>query len=134
MTWKKGFFSEVKITPEFGVSLLNNRGIEMYNRLAAGETVCLAFAFSLTLSNEAGLNFPMIVDTPMGRLAPEVQANLAQVIVDSTRGKSPDLNHQIIMLMTETEYNHEVAGVFAARHPKVLEIHFDTRTAETVIK
>jgi len=133
MTWKKEFFASVGIDQDFRVSPVSNQGIEMYQRLSAGETVCMAFAFSLTLSKEAGLNFPMVVDTPMGRLAPEVQVNLAEVIVDATKATKASPSHQIILLMTETEYNDKVARVFQKRRPKVFEIHFDVKTSETKV-
>ena len=134
MTWKKGYFASICIDPEFRVSVLNNQGIESYRRLSAGETVCLAFAFSLTLSKEAGLSFPIMVDTPMGRLSPEVQENLAKVIADATIGSEINSNHQIILLMTETEYNPRVAKMLSTRHPKILDINFDTETSESDVK
>jgi DNA sulfur modification protein DndD len=133
MTWKKDFFTSVGIDQDFRVSVVNNQGIEMYQRLSAGETVCMAFAFSLTLSKEAGLNFPMVVDTPMGRLAPEVQVNLSEVIVEATKGTKLSPSHQIILLMTETEYNEKVAQVLQKRRPKVFEIQFDVKTSETKV-
>lgn len=133
MTWKEGYFEEVKIDPSFRVSIVTNQGVEAYGRLAAGESVCLAFAFSLTLSKEAGLNFPMVVDTPMGRLGPDVQVNLARVIADATRGVGKNSNHQMILLMTETEYNKQVADELSTRRPKVLHINFDTKTSETTV-
>jgi len=133
MTWKKGFFEKVSIDPNFRVSILTNQGVESYGRLSAGETVCLAFAFSLTLSKEAGLNFPMVVDTPMGRLAPEVQVNLARVIAEATQGNGKSQNHQMVLLMTETEYNKQVAEELSSRRPKILTINFDTNTSETTV-
>jgi DNA sulfur modification protein DndD len=133
MTWKKGFFEKVSIDRNFRVSILTNQGVESYGRLSAGETVCLAFAFSLTLSKEAGLNFPMVVDTPMGRLAPEVQVNLARVIAEATQGNGGSQNHQMVLLMTETEYNKQVADELSSRRPKVLNINFDTTTSETTV-
>jgi DNA sulfur modification protein DndD len=133
MTWKEGYFEQVSIDPSFRVSIVTNQGVEAYGRLAAGESVCLAFAFSLTLSKEAGLNFPMVVDTPMGRLGPDVQVNLARVIADATRGDGKNPNHQMILLMTETEYNKQVAEELSSRRPKVLQINFDTKTSETTV-
>jgi hypothetical protein len=75
----------------------------------------------------------MVVDTPMGRLAPEVQVNLSEVIVDATRATESSPSHQIILLMTETEYNEKVADVFKKRRPKVFEIQFDIKTSETKV-
>jgi hypothetical protein len=37
------------------------------------------------------------------------------------------------MLVTETEYNEKVAKALDVRHPKVLEIVFDTETSETKV-
>jgi DNA sulfur modification protein DndD len=134
LTWKEGYFESVDIDENFRVSVTNNRGFEVLYDLSAGERLCLAFAFSLTLSKEAGLNFPIIVDTPMGRLAPEVQQNLAQVICDATLGANGRPNHQIMLLMTETEYNAKVEAVLSQRKPKVMQISFDEAKAETTVK
>jgi DNA sulfur modification protein DndD len=134
LTWKKDYFDQVSIDQNFKVSVTNNRGFEVLYDLSAGERLCLAFAFSLTLSKEAGLNFPIIVDTPMGRLAPEVQQNLAQVICDATLAAEGTDNHQIILLMTETEYNTQVEKVLDQRHPLVLQIYFDEKLSETEVK
>jgi DNA sulfur modification protein DndD len=134
LTWKEGYFDKVTIDEHFKVSVTNNRGFEVLYDLSAGERLCLAFAFSLTLSKEAGLNFPIIVDTPMGRLAPEVQQNLSQVICDATLGIGGSANHQIMLLMTETEYNSRVEQVLSQRSPKVMQITFDEALAETTVK
>ena len=131
MTWKENYFKSVNIDEDFHVSVLNHRNISELDRLSAGERLCLAFAFSLTLSKEAGLNFPIVVDTPMGRLAPEVQENLSRVIADATLGVDGKPNHQIILLMTETEYNDKVAKVLDSRKPKILAIDFDTSAGES---
>lgn len=134
MTWKKDFFKRVAIDEDFRVSVVNNHDIEVLEELSAGERLCLAFAFSLTLSKEAGLDFPIVVDTPMGRLDPEVQVNLASVLAEATLGTNSHANHQIIMLMTETEYNPSVEAALDARKPKVFEINFNTVTGETSIQ
>ena len=134
MIWKKDFFEQVTIDPEFRISVLNNRGFEILGDLSAGERECLAFAFSLTLSQVARFVFPMVVDTPMGRLSPEVQEYVSQVLVESTAPTKESPAHQIILLMTETEYNSEVAKILGQRTPKVLEIDFDIATSESRLR
>lgn len=133
MTWKKDSFKSVSIDANYKVAVLNNKDFEILSKLSAGERLCLAFAFSLTLSTVAGLNFPMVVDTPMGRLSPEVQVHLAKVLAEVTAPGKDSAGHQMIMLMTETEYNPKVAEALASRKPKVFEIQFDTELAETQI-
>jgi hypothetical protein len=75
----------------------------------------------------------MVVDTPMGRLSPEVQVHLASVLADVTAPTEDSDGHQMIMLMTETEYNSSVEKALAGRKPKVFEITFNTGLAETEI-
>lgn len=133
MTWKKDSFKSISIDENYKVSVLNNKDFEILSKLSAGERLCLSFAFSLTLSTVAGLNFPMVVDTPMGRLSPEAQVNLSTVLAEVTAPTGDSLGHQMIMLMTETEYNPDVAKALSVRKPKVFEIQFDTERAETQI-
>lgn len=125
MIWKQDAFDKVTIDENFKVSVVNRNGFEELNRLAAGERLCLAFAFALTLSKTAGLSFPLVVDTPMGRLGQDVQVNLANVLCDATLGEKKGLNHQLVILMTSSEYNQAVADVMDRRKPLTLEIKFN---------
>jgi DNA sulfur modification protein DndD len=135
MIWKKDFIEQVQIDESFKVSVRNNLGFEILSGLSAGESTCLAFAFSLTLSTVAGLNFPIVADSPMGRLSPEVQVELSTVLAAATAAIEPgDENHQLILLMTETEYNEKVAKAFSARRPRVFEILFNTENSEATVR
>lgn len=134
MIWKQDAFDRVTIDENFKVSVRNRHGFEELNRLAAGERLCLAFAFALTLSKTAGLSFPLVVDTPMGRLGQDVQVNLAKVLCDSTKGEGSMPNHQLIILMTSSEYNNSVAEVMDKRKPLTLEIKFNEAELKSEIK
>jgi DNA sulfur modification protein DndD len=133
MIWKKDFISSVGIDDEFRVSVINNTGFDILNDLSAGERICLAFAYSLTLSGVAGLKFPFVADSPMGRLGPEVQDNLASVLAEETAPCEGEESQQLILLMTGSEYTGSVAKLFAKRKPMVYEIEFDTKVSETTI-
>lgn len=122
MIWNPQDFSHIGIDEQFKVSVRNARGFEELSLMNAGHRLCLAFAFALTLSKTAGLNFPMVVDTPSGRLDEGVQTQLAEVLCDFTLGESGQENHQLILLMTSSEYNKEVANVMSKREPVVREI------------
>lgn len=131
MLWKKNFIDKVTIDAEFKVSVIQNQGFEILEKLSAGERTCLAFAFSLSLSNVAGLTFPMVVDSPLGRLGPEVQENLAGVLAMKTKGGSEDEIQQVILLMTDTEYTQGVSEILAIRSPRVFRIDVDVANSET---
>ncbi len=131
MIWKEGFIQSVTINESYGVSVRNTRGYEILPDLAAGERECLALAFSLALSEVSGYELPMVIDTPMGKLNPDVQEFVAGVLSRSTAARETpeglEPAHQLVLLMTETEYNPNVAAVLAGRNPAVYRICFDTQ-------
>jgi DNA sulfur modification protein DndD len=133
MIWKKDFIDEVGIDENFRVSVINNTGFEILGELSAGERICLAFAYSLTLGSVAGIRFPLVVDSPMGKLGPEVQNNLAGILATETRLKIGQSDQQLILLMTDTEYTNSVARIFAARDPIVFSIDFNVAVSETTL-
>ncbi|NLO26847.1 MAG: AAA family ATPase [Actinobacteria bacterium] len=126
MIWKRDFYESVKIDEQYRVSVWNRFGFEVLEDLSAGERECLALAFAIALSEVAGYELPMVIDTPMGKLSPDVQKYVSQVLVDNMKIED-GRGHQLIMLMTETEYNKEVAEVLSQRSPKIFDIKFDTK-------
>lgn len=131
MIWKEDFIDEVGIDENFRVSVVNNTGFEILGELSAGERICLAFAYSLTLGSVAGIRFPLVVDSPMGKLGPEVQNNLAAILAAETSPKEGQTDQQLILLMTDTEYTNSVARILAARDPLVYAIDFNVAVSET---
>jgi len=87
----------------------------------------------LTLATVAGVRFPLVVDSPMGKLGPEVQDNLSQVLATETAMPKDAEEQQLILLMTDTEYTKSVQKIFAKRDPMVYSIDFDVKVSETKI-
>jgi DNA sulfur modification protein DndD len=131
MVWKKNFFMPIQIDDEYKVLVHNKAGVEIRSLLSAGETACLAFAFSLTLSDVAGFSYPMIVDSPLGRLDNEVKEFVSGVLSKALRSDSENESKQILMLMTDSEYSSDVADALASMKPKVMEIIFDEEKSES---
>jgi DNA sulfur modification protein DndD len=131
MVWKKNFFKPVEIDEEYRVLVYNKQGVEIRSLLSAGETACLAFAFSLTLSDVAGFSYPMVVDSPLGRLDAEVKEFVSGVLAKALHSDKDSDGKQILMLMTDSEYNSEVADALAHMNPKVVEIVFDQDASES---
>lgn len=131
MIWKKNFFKPVQIDVDYRVLVYNKFDIEMRGELSKGETACLAFAFSLTLSNVAGFSYPMVVDSPLGRFDSEVKEFVSSVLAKALESEIESEGKQILMLMTDSEYNNNVADALAHMKPKVWEIVFDEENAES---
>jgi DNA sulfur modification protein DndD len=133
MVCKKDFFKPVEIDEDYRVLVFNKQGAEIRSLLSAGETACLAFAFSLTLSDVAGFSYPMVVDSPLGRLDKEVKEFVSGVLAKALQSDADSEGKQILMLMTDSEYNKEVADALAHMKPRVLEIVFDQELSESKV-
>jgi DNA sulfur modification protein DndD len=132
MIWKKDFFKPVQIDDDYRVLVSPKKyDIEWRNALSAGETACLAFAFSLTLSKVAGFSYPMVVDSPLGRLDSEVKEFVSSVLAKALESAIGEDGKQILLLMTDSEFNTDVADSIAHMKPKVMEIIFDQDKIET---
>lgn len=134
MVWKKDFFMPVQIDDSYRVLVHNKAGVEIRSLLSAGETACLAFAFSLTLSDVAGFSYPMVVDSPLGRLDSEVKEFVSGVLAKALKSEGQSDTKQILMLMTDSEYNDDVADALAHMKPKVMEIVFDQDSIESKLE
>lgn len=133
MIWKKKAFEPVRIDEEYRVQVINRRGFESRDGLSAGETACLAFAFALTLNNVAGIKYPMVVDSPLGRLSGDVKQSVAKVLSNYFVANQGEEAAQLIMLVTDEEFDENVGRVLEERNPLVLDIAFDQETGEAQI-
>ena len=124
----------VQIDDSYRVLVHNKAGVEIRSLLSAGETACLAFAFSLTLSDVAGFSYPMVVDSPLGRLDSEVKEFVSGVLAKALKSDGQNESKQILMLMTDSEYNDDVADALAHMKPKVMEIVFDQDNIESKLE
>jgi DNA sulfur modification protein DndD len=84
-------------TEDFSLSLYDPQGqpVEKH-RLSAGEKQLLAIAFLWGLARVSGLNLPIAIDTPLGRLDSSHRQNLIERYF-------PAASHQVILLSTDTE-------------------------------
>jgi DNA sulfur modification protein DndD len=134
MIWKKNAFEPIQIDEDYRVKVINRQGFQNLNVLSAGETACLAFAFALTLSKVAGVKYPMVVDSPLGRLSGDVKQSVADVLSRFLVGESDQASAQLLMLVTDEEYDESVEEVLSARNPLVFDIHFDQESGEAKIE
>ena len=134
MIWKKNFFQPVEVDEHYRVQVRNMQGFEVRESLSAGETACLAFAFSLTLSKVAGFYYPMVVDSPFGRLDSEVKQFVSDVLSRVLKSTSDASGNQLIMLMTDGEYTESVSEVMATSHPQLFVLDFNQLTGETEVQ
>jgi len=118
LSWKSSDYKDVKIDDEYNVSVIHQSGLEGIGTLSAGEGALLALAFMAALNNVSGFNVPIVIDTPLGRIAGLPRRNIAK--------KLPNYlpNKQVTMLMTDTEYSDEVRDLLSKRVGMTYQIEF----------
>lgn len=110
---KNGQFKTV-INEDFEVETLNADGSKA--TLSEGEKMLKAYLFSIALREIIGLNFPLIVDTPFGRLGEENRLRVAENLTGLLKS-GLDSNHQVILLMHDAEYTPYTKKSFAPLNP-----------------
>lgn len=120
---------------EYDITLADDYGINVSgpessgNRigsLSAGESQVLALSFMAALSDISGFRAPIVIDTPLGRIASEnrkrISQNLPSYLEDT----------QITFLMTDTEYDDDVRNRMKHRVSNEYLLDFDGGYTEVV--
>ncbi len=97
--WKKNTFKNLKITPNYEIKVLNSDNTDVgTDILAMGEKLVLALAFMAALRQITGFSFPLLIDSPLGKLGGAIRYNIAKSLPKILHG------HQVTLLVTDTEY------------------------------
>ena len=118
MAHKKHLVERIDIDENCNVKLLNNDGVDLRGYdLSAGEKQIFTQALISAVSSVSGRGFPMVVDTPLGRLD-----------IDHRKGVLNHLakrEHQVILLSTNTEVVGEYLREIASYVQKKYLVHFE---------
>jgi|GEM_PF-5794936 len=98
LIWKKETFTSVGINVKYEISVFHVDGFNATGSLSAGETLYLALSFIAALREVTGFRFPIIIDTPLGRVSGKPRILAAENLPKYIPGT------QITMLVTDTEY------------------------------
>jgi len=86
----------------FVATLIDASGNHIPKRhLSAGEKQIYAIAMLWALAKTSGRHLPVVIDTPLARLDSEHRAHLIGRYF-------PEVSHQVVVLSTDTEIDHEV--------------------------
>ena len=111
---KKGKFI-TEITNDFEVKTLNEFGHE--TELSEGEKMMKAYIFAISLREVINLGFPLVVDTPFGRLDSPNRAELAKMLSKFLEDEVSNSNRQAFFLMQDTEYTPYTRKYFEKLKP-----------------
>lgn len=111
---KGGNFRSV-ITEDFEIVVRDEYGHE--TELSEGEKMMQAYAFSMALREVINLNFPLIVDTPFGRLDGQNRKDLAKKLVDFLKSETSGRDFQAMFMMHDLEYTPYTKNYFMELNP-----------------
>ena len=96
--YKENLFKQFIIKDDFEVELIDQENVSILGSLSAGESLFLALSFISAIRDVTGFKFPLIIDTPLGRVSGTPRYLLSQALPKYL----PD--EQIIFLATDTEF------------------------------
>jgi DNA sulfur modification protein DndD len=118
MAHKKDLVERIAIDENCDVKLLNFDGMDLRGYdLSAGEKQIFTQALISAVSSVSGRGFPMVVDTPLGRLDIEHRKGVLNHLVQR--------EHQVILLSTNTEVVGEYLREIAPHVQKKYLVHFE---------
>ena len=118
MAHKKDLVERIHIAENCDVQLLNATGVDVraYD-LSAGEKQIFTQSLISAVSSVSGRGFPMLIDTPLGRLDIEHRKGVLKHLANR--------EHQVILLSTDTEVVGEYLREVEAHVQKRYLLHFE---------
>jgi len=117
LVWDKARYNRVLIDENYNVSVRDSSDLEAFGSLSAGEGTVLALAFMAAVNSVSGFDVPIIIDTLLGRISAHVRDLIAEKLPNFIPGK------QVLLLMTDTEYQDSVRRLLAPRVGREFRIH-----------
>lgn len=118
MAHKKDLVERIDIDENCDVKLLNSEGVDVRRYdLSAGEKQIFTQALISAVSSVSGRGFPMVVDTPLGRLDIDHRKGVLNHLIKR--------EHQVILLSTNTEVVGQYLREIAPHVSKKYLIHFE---------
>lgn len=125
LIWKKEKFKGIKIDEDYNVSVIDRYNQNIIGALSAGEKEILALSFMAALSRISGFESPIIIDTPLARISGEHRINISECLPQYLRDK------QLILLLTDKEYDDDVRKILAPRVGIKWLLQYDPKKDET---
>ena len=103
LIWKKDTFKDINIDEDYNVELIHSKtNTNCLGSASAAERELLALAFTLGVHSVSGFNSPLLIDTPLARVAGSNRLNFTNVLLEISKNK------QTILILTPDEFSQEV--------------------------
>lgn len=135
LVWKGGQFQDVRLDKNYVLRVIDRYGKEARPEMSAGERQVLSLSFIAAMARVAARKllpnthaepFPIVMDTPFGRLSTQHRENIT--------AKIPDIATQLILFVTDEELHGQAQANLKPRIGMEYELQFDDGTGNTRIK
>jgi hypothetical protein len=116
------------IDSQFTVKTLTDTGKPA--SLSSGQNMLKGYVFTVAMRQIVGLYFPLLVDTPLGRLSEEFRDELGILLTGFVESLNDSADSQIIFLMHDGEYTPYTQDRFSKLKPK--ELYFQWKVPKQV--
>lgn len=100
--WKKNTYDDVDISDSYEINAHHVDGYLVRSGLSKGEKLVLALSFMAALRKITGFGFPLVIDTPLGRVSGEPRHNIAKFLPRFLT------DTQVTLLVTDSEYQSQI--------------------------
>jgi DNA sulfur modification protein DndD len=125
LVWKESQFTNVELTEDYHLIVLDRWGSPARPELSAGERQLLSLSFIIALSRVSEGSAPIVMDTPFGRLDTQPRENICEHI--------PEMVHQVVLLVTGEELHGKALEILKPRIGKAYHLDWEKSTGCTVV-
>jgi len=126
LAWKQEHFQDVQLDQDFRLEIIDRWGMPARKELSAGERQILSLSFITAMARVSGEVAPLVMDTPFGRLSGNDLSAVAENL--------PDLTSQLILFVTDREWDEASRTGLEPRSGAQFELQFDMKTGCTTIE
>lgn len=126
LAWKGDHFSDVRLTEEYQLEVIDRYGLPARPELSAGERQVLSLSFITGMAQVAEREAPLVMDTPFGRLSSAHR--------ESITANMPRLASQLVLFVTDEELHGQALSNLEPHIGAEYTLNFDRNTSCTTIE
>lgn len=126
LAWKGEHFSDVRLTGEYQLEVVDRYGLPARPELSAGERQVLSLSFITGMARVAEREAPLVMDTPFGRLSSAHR--------ESITANMPKLASQLVLFVTDEELHGQALENLRPHIGAEYTLNFDRTTSCTTIE
>lgn len=135
LVWHGDHFREVLLNSDYELQVIDESGEDVLPELSAGQRQVLSLSFIAALAKVAVQEtipqlteepFPIVMDTPFGRLSRKHRENITRII--------PNIANQLVLFVTDEELQGQAKANLASRIGAEYELEFDREAKTSKIK